>query len=46
LTQAAFGRAPLAAAMKLGLHRPAVQAQKYYAGVGISEDLVAHLLGN
>ena len=46
LTQAALDGAPLAAAMKLSLHRSAVQAQKYYANVEISENPAADLLGD
>lgn len=46
LTQAALDGAPLAAAMKLSLHRSAVQAQKYYADVEISENPAADLLGD
>jgi integrase len=46
LTQAALDGAPLAAAMKLSLHRSAVQAQKYYADVEISENPATDLLGN
>lgn len=46
LTQAALDGAPLAAAMKLSLHRSAVQAQKYYADVEISENPAAALLGD
>ena len=38
--------APLAAAMKLSLHRSAVQAQKYYADVEISENPATDLLGD
>lgn len=45
LTQAALDGAPLAAAMKLSLHRSAVQAQNYYADVEISENPAADLLG-
>lgn len=45
LTQAALDGAPLAAAMKLSLHRSAVQAQKYYADVEISENPATDLLG-
>jgi integrase len=45
LTQAALDGAPLAAAMKLSLHRSAVQAQKYYADVEISDNPAADLLG-
>ena len=44
--QAALDGAPLAAAMKLSLHRSAVQAQKYYADVEISENPAADLLGD
>lgn len=46
LTQAALDGAPLAAAMKLSLHRSAVQAQKYYADVEISENPATNLLGD
>lgn len=46
LTQAAVDGAPLAAAMKLSLHRFAVQAQKYYADVEISENPTTDLLGD
>lgn len=46
LTQAALDGAPLAAAMKLSLHRSALQAQKYYADVEISENPAADLLGD
>jgi integrase len=46
LTQAALDGAPLAAAMKLSLHRSAVQAQKYYADVEISDNPAADLLGD
>lgn len=45
LTQAALDGAPLAAAMKLSLHRSAVQAQKYYADVEISDNPATDLLG-
>lgn len=45
LTQAALDGAPLAAAMKLSLHRSALQAQKYYADVEISENPATDLLG-
>lgn len=45
LTQAALDGAPLAAAMKLSLHRSAVQAQKYYADVEIEENPATELLG-
>lgn len=45
LTQAALDRAPLAAAMKLSLHRSAIQAQKYYADVEIAENPATDLLG-
>lgn len=46
LTQAALDGAPLAAAMKLSLHRSAVQAQKYYADVEIAENPATDLLGD
>ncbi|MGV8987242.1 MAG: tyrosine-type recombinase/integrase [Cypionkella sp.] len=46
LTQAALDGAPLAAAMKLSLHRSAIQAQKYYADVDISENPATDLLGD
>lgn len=46
LTQAALDGAPLAAAMKLSLHRSAVQAQKYYADVELAENPAADLLGD
>lgn len=46
LTQAALDGAPLAAAMKLSLHRSAIQAQTYYADVEISENPVTDLLGD
>ena len=45
LTQAALDGAPLAAAMKLSLHRSAIQAQTYYADVEISENPATDLLG-
>lgn len=45
LTQAALDGAPLAAAMKLSLHRSAIQAQRYYADVEIAENPAADLLG-
>jgi integrase len=45
LTQAALDGAPLAAAMKLSLHRSAIQAQKYYADVEIEENPATDLLG-
>lgn len=45
LTQAALDGAPLAAAMKLSLHRSAVQAQKYYADVEIEDNPATDLLG-
>lgn len=44
LTQAALDGAPLAAAMKLSLHRSAVQAQKYYADVEFEENPATELL--
>ncbi|WP_145925759.1 tyrosine-type recombinase/integrase, partial [Pararhodobacter sp. CCB-MM2] len=46
LTQAALDGAPLAAAMELSLHRSAIQAQKYYADVEISENPATNLLGD
>ena len=46
LTQAAQDGAPLAAAMKLSLHRSAVQAQKYYADVEITDNPATELLGD
>lgn len=46
LTQAALDGAPLAAAMKLSLHRSAIQAQKYYADVEIEENPATDLLGD
>tara|TARA_R110002124_G_scaffold121948_2_gene280456 strand:+ start:1421 stop:2464 length:1044 start_codon:yes stop_codon:yes gene_type:complete len=46
LTQAALDGAPLAAAMKLSLHRSAIQAQSYYADVEISENPATDLLGD
>lgn len=46
LTQPALDGAPLAAAMKLSLHRSAIQAQKYYADVEITENPAADLLGD
>jgi integrase len=46
LTQAALDGAPLAAAMKLSLHRSAVQAQKYYADVEIADNPASDLLGD
>jgi integrase len=46
LTQAALDGLPLAAAMKLSLHRSAVQAQKYYADVEITENPATDLLGD
>jgi hypothetical protein len=45
LTQAALDGAPLATAMKLSLHRSAIQAQKYYADIDISENPATDLLG-
>ena len=45
LTQAALDGAPLAAAMKLSLHRSALQAQKYYADVEIVDNPATDLLG-
>jgi hypothetical protein len=46
LTEAALDGALLAAAMKLSLHRSALQAPKYYADVGISENPATDLLGD
>lgn len=46
LTQAALDGAPLAAAMKLSLHRSAVQAQKYYADVEFADNPATDLLGD
>lgn len=46
LTQAALDGAPLAAAMKLSLHRSAIQAQKYYADVEITRNPATELLGD
>jgi hypothetical protein len=46
LTQAALDGASVAAAIKLSLHRSAVQAQKYYADVEISENPATDLLGD
>ena len=46
LTQAALDGAPLAAAMKLSLHRSAVQAQKYYTDVEIADNPATDLLGD
>lgn len=45
LTQAALDGAPLAAAMKLSLHRSAIQAQRYYADVEIEHNPATDLLG-
>jgi integrase len=45
LTQAALDGAPLAAAMKLSLHRSALQAQRYYVDVDILENPASDLLG-
>lgn len=45
LTQAALDGAPLAAAMRLSLHRSAQQAQRYYADVEIEENPATDLLG-
>ena len=45
LTQAALDGAPLAAAMKLSLHRSAIQAQRYYADVDIADNPATDLLG-
>ncbi|MCW1935029.1 tyrosine-type recombinase/integrase [Pararhodobacter zhoushanensis] len=46
LTQAALDGAPLAAAMKLSLHKSAIQAQKYYADVEITDNPATDLLGS
>jgi integrase len=46
LTQAALDGAPLAAAMRLSLHRSAVQAQRYYADVEIAGNPATDLLGD
>ena len=45
LTQAALDGAPLAAAMKLSLHRSVIQAQRYYADVEIADNPATDLLG-
>lgn len=45
LTQAALDGAPLAAAMRLSLHRSAAQAQRYYDDVEVAENPAADLLG-
>ncbi len=45
LTQAALDGAPIAAAMKLSLHRSVIQAQRYYADVEITENPATDLLG-
>lgn len=45
LTQAALDGAPLAAAMKLSLHRSPIQAQKYYQDVEITDNPATDLLG-
>ncbi len=45
LTQAALDGAPLAAAMKLSLHRSAIQAQRYYSDVEITQNPATNLLG-
>jgi len=44
LTQAALDGAPLAAAMRLSLHRSAAQAQRYYADLDLAENPAADLL--
>lgn len=46
LTQAALDGAPLAAAMRLSLHRSSVQAQKYYADVDLDDNPATGLLGD
>ena len=45
LTQAALDGAPMAAAMRLSLHRSAAEAQRYYDDVDVSENPAADLLG-
>lgn len=45
LTQAALDGAPLAAAMRLSLHRSLQQAQSYYADVEIANNPATDLLG-
>lgn len=45
LTQAALDGAPLSAAMRLSLHRSAVQAQKYYDDVDVADNPATDLLG-
>lgn len=45
LTQSALDGVPLAAVMKLSLHRSAIQAQRYYADVEIAENPATDLLG-
>lgn len=45
LTQAALDGAPLAAAMRLSLHRSAAQAQRYYADLDLAENPATDLLG-
>jgi len=46
LTQADLNGAPLAAAMRLSLHRSAVQAHKYYADGEIEDNPATDLLGD
>jgi integrase len=46
LTQAALDGAPLAAAMRLSLHRSPAQAQRYYADCELLENPAADLLDN
>lgn len=45
-TRAARDGAPLAATMKLSLHRSAAQAQQYHADVETSENPAADLRGD
>lgn len=46
LTQAALDGAPIQAAMRLSLHKSAVQAQRYYADVDIVDNPAADLFGD
>lgn len=45
LTQAALDGVPIQAAMRLSLHRSAMQAQRYYADVEIAQNPATDLLG-
>jgi integrase len=45
LTQAALDGVPIQAAMRLSLHRSALQAQRYYADVEIAQNPATGLLG-